>query len=164
MGNMLMILIFGMILAFSNFAGNMNVRMLTMTDNSVGYYERVQSRNIGHSIIELGKNQLVISPQWRVGYYDFPLDGGIAELTVKDSVVDGLSVVVLYGRGTFGSETVDMRAIYKQKLILIALDEFSMDGNKDVFKDPDGNVVKLPAGTYEAMTGTESLDLISFWE
>lgn len=123
MGNMLLMLVFGMILAYSNFAGNMNVRMLAITDNSVGYYESVQSRNIAASMMAIAQDTLSRNSKWRAGYYNFPIDGGVAALTVKDS----LSYVVLEAYVVYGSESMRVKAVYQQNLPEF---EFVADGDK----------------------------------
>lgn len=109
MGNMLMVLVFGMLVAAGNFMGNRNAQIMMMMDNSVGFYEEIQSRNIAYSIIAIGKRKLVDDPNWRSGYHDFPLDGGIVELDVRDS----LTYVILDAHVTYGSTNVNMKAVYK---------------------------------------------------
>ncbi len=113
MEKLMIIVIFGTIIAFSTFSLSMNDKMSDAFDNAVTQFERVTTRNIVNSVMGIGMRQLQDSSSWRDGYNDISFDGGNATLTVGDTVISGESLVVISCTATFGEETATTRTVVR---------------------------------------------------
>ncbi len=165
MEKLMIIVIFGVIIAFSTFSVSMNDKTSDAFDNAVTQFERVTARNIVNSVLEMGMRQLKDSLTWRVGYTDLQFDGGTATFTVGDTVISGDTLLVISCTATFGEETATTRTIARSPspgvpaIVRGTMTAFGPINNlvSDMILDGrnhDANNVLVPgSGTYGVSTG-----------
>jgi hypothetical protein len=93
MGKQAVILVLGVLLAFTVYSTIFNTSNSDVVKNYSNSYASIEARNITRSALEMTLGVLADSIKWRQGYSNLKFMGGTATVTLQDTIVKGDSAI-----------------------------------------------------------------------
>ncbi|HRI46611.1 MAG TPA: hypothetical protein PK559_05850 [Ignavibacteriaceae bacterium] len=112
MGNQVLIFVMGTLFTFLIVNSNLNRQLTDQFGASMNYYEEIQARNIGNSMVALLSASIADDPNYRVEQYaSRNLFNGTTYYTARDTVIAGDSLISLNVTAHYMQQSKSMNVI-----------------------------------------------------